>query len=76
MAANDAFFTNMKVPKLRKFVKERDIQIFNSRKCLHDLFSFEVFGAYMQVLMDVTTRDDRRHSTSFLVSLRPETGKS
>lgn len=27
MATNDAFFTNMKVPELRKFIKERDIQI-------------------------------------------------
>ena len=27
LAANDAFFTNMKVPELRKFVKKRDIQI-------------------------------------------------
>ena len=70
MAANDAFFTNMKVPKLRKFVKERDIQIFNSRKCLHDLFSFEVFGAYMQVLMDVNSLLARRQKTlHFFLSL-------
>ena len=27
MAGNDAFFTNMKVPELRKFLKERGIQI-------------------------------------------------
>ena len=27
MAENDAFFTNMKVPELRKFLKERGIQI-------------------------------------------------
>ena len=27
MAANDAFFTNMKVPERRKFLKERGIQI-------------------------------------------------
>ena len=52
-------------------------ELFNSRKCLHDLFSLEVFGAYMQVLDGRELLiNDKRHSIYFLVSLRLETRKS